>query len=97
MSDFLFRLPFAFLGSYIGNMCGGITSMICGSFMGCCVGDLVLMLVTRWRMAHDQTRRCCGTCKYRTPINASIPYQCVGCIKGGELTKWEPAGGKYDG
>ena len=47
MSDFLFRLPFAFLGSYIGGKRGGITSMICGSFMGCCVGELVLMLLAR--------------------------------------------------
>ena len=47
MSDFLFRLPFAFIGTFIGSKCGGCFSMICGSFMGCCVGELIWMLLIR--------------------------------------------------
>lgn len=42
-------------------------------------------------------KRCCGTCKRKTPLGASVPYHCIGCIQGGELTKWEPDGGESDG
>ena len=37
--------------------------------------------------------RCCKTCKHLTPLGASISYHCAGCLKDGECTKWEDAGG----
>ena len=47
MSEFLFRLPFAFLGSWIGREHGGMRAMIAGSFIGCIVGEVLMALLVR--------------------------------------------------
>lgn len=47
-------------------------------------------------MIQEKTRRCCGTCRHRTPIGTSIPYACAGCIQCGECTKWQPLEAETD-
>lgn len=36
----------------------------------------------------------CATCRHKSPISMKIYSACIGCIRSGVCTKWEPAGGK---
>ena len=40
--------------------------------------------------------RCCATCRHRRKLGEDIKSACVGCLKNGECTKWEDAGGEDD-
>lgn len=45
MTEFFMRLPFAILGAYIGGKRGGIIRMFIYSFIGCIVGDALIILL----------------------------------------------------
>ena len=42
-------------------------------------------------------KRCCATCRHHTGLGEENSYRCNGCLKDGECTKWEDAGGEEDG
>lgn len=55
----------------------------------------------RRKLMHSESSfpdlRVCATCKHRRPMGVTKPPPCTGCIKGGECTRWEDAGGEDDG
>ena len=71
-----------------------------------CIEDLTLMRAipgmtvvnpcdaVEARAAVDPMQRSCATCKHARPLGAAKPWPCVDCIKGGECTRWEDAGGE---
>lgn len=46
MNDFLFRLPFAIFGAYIGSKRGGHLSMFVCSLIGASIGEFLFCIVT---------------------------------------------------
>ena len=45
MNDFLFRMPFAILGAYIGSKRGGFLSMFICSLIGASIGEFLLSIL----------------------------------------------------
>lgn len=40
-------------------------------------------------MRDAQWKRSCATCRHRTALGKRKPPNCTGCVKGGEMTRWE--------